>query len=429
MEDQRRGRRASPGSARPRAARRPRSSVASAHRCLRRSTRQRMPRPAACSSARAGWSVAIRLRSRGAARSRPCREPGHPTRSPAATRARPAASRPTCRARRRDPNRPPRRLGALPRGSGSFVFFSLPSTISGALLRRLRRPRRRPVLSRAVPRHAQPANPSLLRPAGCLCRHVLRVRSPPTADAVHPRSLRWRRAGRGPDDSLDYRMLSQQRRGIGMPEYGSCPTRPDVPGPSRSPCSSSSPGLSGSSPRSSSRSRRCSCSAIPTTCRRATSACSSGCGANLGSCAGLGVRVPEPVHRADGLAGGRSRSASRCSPARASRAGSGRASTSASPARSSSSVWLIAQSIYVLDVLCPWCMLTWAVTIPTFWARDAVQPARGEHSRLRHACGGSPAAWFAWVPLITVVLLRRGRAARAGADERDPPVLIDLQNL
>ena len=30
--------------------------------------------------------------------------------------------------------------------------------------------------------------------------------------------------------------------------------------------------------------------------------------------------------------------------------------------------WLIAQSIYVLDVLCPWCMLTWAVTIPTFWA-------------------------------------------------------------
>jgi uncharacterized membrane protein len=29
-------------------------------------------------------------------------------------------------------------------------------------------------------------------------------------------------------------------------------------------------------------------------------------------------------------------------------------------------VWFIAQSIYVLGVLCPWCMLTWAVTIPLF---------------------------------------------------------------
>ena len=31
-------------------------------------------------------------------------------------------------------------------------------------------------------------------------------------------------------------------------------------------------------------------------------------------------------------------------------------------------IWLIAQSIFVLDVLCPWCMVTWAVTIPTFLA-------------------------------------------------------------
>jgi uncharacterized membrane protein len=29
-------------------------------------------------------------------------------------------------------------------------------------------------------------------------------------------------------------------------------------------------------------------------------------------------------------------------------------------------VWFIVQSIYVLGVLCPWCMLTWAVTIPLF---------------------------------------------------------------
>jgi uncharacterized membrane protein len=30
-------------------------------------------------------------------------------------------------------------------------------------------------------------------------------------------------------------------------------------------------------------------------------------------------------------------------------------------------IWLISQSIYVLNTLCPWCMLVWAVTIPLFW--------------------------------------------------------------
>jgi uncharacterized membrane protein len=29
-------------------------------------------------------------------------------------------------------------------------------------------------------------------------------------------------------------------------------------------------------------------------------------------------------------------------------------------------VWLIVQSIFVLGTLCPWCMVTWAVTIPLF---------------------------------------------------------------
>jgi len=30
-------------------------------------------------------------------------------------------------------------------------------------------------------------------------------------------------------------------------------------------------------------------------------------------------------------------------------------------------IWLISQSIFELGTLCPWCMVTWAVTIPTFW--------------------------------------------------------------
>lgn len=30
--------------------------------------------------------------------------------------------------------------------------------------------------------------------------------------------------------------------------------------------------------------------------------------------------------------------------------------------------WLISQSIYDLGTLCPWCMVTWSVTIPSFFA-------------------------------------------------------------
>ncbi len=30
-------------------------------------------------------------------------------------------------------------------------------------------------------------------------------------------------------------------------------------------------------------------------------------------------------------------------------------------------VWFVSQSLFVLRVLCPWCMVTWAVTIPLFW--------------------------------------------------------------
>ncbi|MHB1235227.1 MAG: vitamin K epoxide reductase family protein [Microbacteriaceae bacterium] len=30
-------------------------------------------------------------------------------------------------------------------------------------------------------------------------------------------------------------------------------------------------------------------------------------------------------------------------------------------------MWFIVQSVFVIGVLCPWCMLTWAVTIPLFW--------------------------------------------------------------
>jgi uncharacterized membrane protein len=69
-------------------------------------------------------------------------------------------------------------------------------------------------------------------------------------------------------------------------------------------------------------------------------------------------------------------------------------------------VWLISQSIYApnLHTLCPWCMTTWAVTIPTFYAvtlhllRAGLVPVSG---RVRDAAG----RLMAWVPLAAIVSL------------------------
>lgn len=64
--------------------------------------------------------------------------------------------------------------------------------------------------------------------------------------------------------------------------------------------------------------------------------------------------------------------------------------------------WLIVQSIYSLAVLCPWCMVTWLVTIPTFFA-TAVHLFRNgtlsTSSQVRQRAG----RLMAWVPLMTVI--------------------------
>lgn len=65
-------------------------------------------------------------------------------------------------------------------------------------------------------------------------------------------------------------------------------------------------------------------------------------------------------------------------------------------------VFLITQSITVLNVLCPWCMVTWLVTIPTFWAVTLYNLKTGnipipESGRVFFG------KLYSWVPLITVV--------------------------
>ncbi len=90
--------------------------------------------------------------------------------------------------------------------------------------------------------------------------------------------------------------------------------------------------------------------------------------------------------------------------------------------------WLIYQSIYVLDVLCPWCMLTWAVTIPTFWVvtlhnlREGRIPASAPVRRFA-------AELFKWIPLITVVCYAIVIVLAQAQMNAIPRVMIDLQNL
>ena len=65
-------------------------------------------------------------------------------------------------------------------------------------------------------------------------------------------------------------------------------------------------------------------------------------------------------------------------------------------------LWFIGQSVFVLRVLCPWCMVTWAATIPLFLVvtlhaiRTGAIPVP---TPLRRA----GAAAYAWIPLITLL--------------------------
>jgi len=64
-------------------------------------------------------------------------------------------------------------------------------------------------------------------------------------------------------------------------------------------------------------------------------------------------------------------------------------------------IWLIGQSIFVLDVLCPWCMVTWAVTIPAFLAVTLY------NFKVGNLPGGAmirsvAAALYSWLFVITI---------------------------
>lgn len=64
-------------------------------------------------------------------------------------------------------------------------------------------------------------------------------------------------------------------------------------------------------------------------------------------------------------------------------------------------IWLISQSIFVLGTLCPWCMVTWSVTIPLFLSLTLYNLSSGN---IPVRAGKRLAtALYSWVPAISVV--------------------------
>ena len=64
-------------------------------------------------------------------------------------------------------------------------------------------------------------------------------------------------------------------------------------------------------------------------------------------------------------------------------------------------LWLISQSVFVLGTLCPWCMVTWSVTIPLFWALTLYNLGEGNipvPERARRVAG----SLYSWVAVITL---------------------------
>jgi uncharacterized membrane protein len=62
-------------------------------------------------------------------------------------------------------------------------------------------------------------------------------------------------------------------------------------------------------------------------------------------------------------------------------------------------IWLMANSIFDLGTLCPWCMLTWATTILMFWTLTLRNAAAGVFGTAPTRVGS---ALLHWVPLITL---------------------------
>lgn len=65
-------------------------------------------------------------------------------------------------------------------------------------------------------------------------------------------------------------------------------------------------------------------------------------------------------------------------------------------------IFFITASVTFVGSLCPWCMVTWTVTIPTFWATTFYVAKTGALP-LPKSLRRVAATLYSWVPLITVI--------------------------
>lgn len=68
-------------------------------------------------------------------------------------------------------------------------------------------------------------------------------------------------------------------------------------------------------------------------------------------------------------------------------------------------IWLISQSIYVLGVLCPWCMLVWSVVIPMFWVVTSRNLAEGVFGERLRRFGRGLQSWVIPVTIVCYALV------------------------
>lgn len=62
-------------------------------------------------------------------------------------------------------------------------------------------------------------------------------------------------------------------------------------------------------------------------------------------------------------------------------------------------IWLMAQSIFVIGTLCPWCMLTWAATILAFWTVTFYNLKSGHFGAWARRAGS---ILYTWAPLVSI---------------------------
>lgn len=65
-------------------------------------------------------------------------------------------------------------------------------------------------------------------------------------------------------------------------------------------------------------------------------------------------------------------------------------------------IWFIGQSIFVLHVLCPWCMVTWVATIPVFWVLMLHATRIGAFGLPASVRRFANAA-FGWIPVLILL--------------------------